>query len=99
VIFLVNKSRINYWVDVGLVVAFIVSLVTGIIKWPGLFRALGLSYAALPMFLISKTHDISGLAMGVLVLLHLILHFNWMVLMTKNLFRKKAEQKEVEDEN
>lgn len=96
---MVKKARINYWVDVGLVVSFIISLITGIVKWPGLFRDLGLSYAGLPMNLISKAHDISGLAMGLLVLLHIILHFSWMINMTKNLFKRKDRQKEVEDEN
>jgi len=96
---MVKKARINYWVDVGLVVAFVISLVTGIIKWPGLFRTLRLSYAGLPMNLISKAHDISGLAMGLLVLLHIILHFRWMINMTKNLFKRKEDKKEVEDEN
>lgn len=94
-----TKARINYWVDVGLVIAFIVSMVTGIIKWPGLFRTLGLSHQALPMYEISTAHDISGLVMILLVLLHIILHFKWMIGMTKNLFRKKEEQKEVEDES
>jgi cytochrome b subunit of formate dehydrogenase len=94
-----NKARINYWVDVGLVVAFVISFVTGIIKWPGLFRTLGLSYSGLPMLLISTLHDYSGLAMILLVLLHIILHFKWMISMTANLFRKKSDKKEVEDEN
>ena len=94
-----TKARINYWVDVGLVIAFIVSMVTGIIKWPGLFRAIGLSHKALPMYEISTAHDISGLAMVVLVLLHIILHFKWMINMTKNIFKRKTMQKEAEDEN
>jgi hypothetical protein len=76
-----------------------VSLVTGIIKLPGLFRTLGLSHQALPMYEISTAHDISGLAMGLLVLLHIILHFKWMINMTKNLFKRKEDKKEVEDEN
>ena len=93
---MVPKQRINYWIDIGLVVTFIISLVTGIIKWPGLFRTLGLSYAGLPMFLLSKMHDLSGLAMGFLVLLHIILHFKWMVTMTKGFFKRKENREEDE---
>ncbi|MBN2459447.1 DUF4405 domain-containing protein [Candidatus Woesearchaeota archaeon] len=86
---MVNKARINYWVDVGLVITFIASMITGLIKWPGLFRLTGIRHRDLPMLEISLVHDWSGLLMVILVLVHLILHFNWMVTMTKCLFKKK----------
>ena len=89
---MVSKARINYWIDVGLVVTFICSLLTGLIKWPGLFRLTGIRHTSLPMLEISFIHDWSGLLMGLLVLAHIILHFNWMVLMTKGLFKKKRNE-------
>jgi hypothetical protein len=84
-----SKARINYWVDVGLVASFILSMITGLIKWPGFSRITGISYTFLPMLEISIIHDWSGLIMVALVLLHIILHFNWMIAMTKGLFKKK----------
>jgi cytochrome b subunit of formate dehydrogenase len=88
---MVSKQRINYWIDVGLVITFICSLVTGVIKFPKLFAMLELSYSSFPMYEISQVHDWSGITMAVLVLAHIILHFDWMVLMTKGLFKKKGK--------
>jgi hypothetical protein len=86
-----DKSMLNYFVDVGLALAFILSFLTGIVKWPGLVNKLGLTYSDLPMFTISKIHDFSGLAMGIFVLVHLILHWKWIVCFTKKMLGKNVE--------
>lgn len=84
-----DRGILNYVVDMGLALAFILSFFTGILKWPGLIGKLGLSYSALPMAAITKIHDFSGLAMGLLVLFHLILHWKWIVCFTKKVLGKK----------
>jgi hypothetical protein len=89
-----EKAKINYFVDLGLALAFILSFLTGIIKWPGLVNKLGMTYSDLPMFELSKIHDFSGLAMGLLVLVHLILHWKWIVSFTKKMLGKNIEVKE-----
>lgn len=86
-----NKMKLNYWIDVGLAITFFITFITGIIKWPSLynvFKPLGL-----PLGGPSLLHDWAGLIMSLLVFIHLILHKQWIVSMTKNIFSKKKENK------
>ncbi len=81
-----NRAKLNYWIDVGLAISFLISLTTGLIKWPGLIYTIGVpAYKVLHVRNISTIHDWSGLVMGLLVIIHLILHWNWIVSMTKNM--------------
>ena len=86
-----NKAKLNYWIDIGLAIAFFICFITGLIKWPGLIKIIGTSaYRALHVRNISMLHDWIGLIMGLLVLIHLTLHWKWIISMTKNMvFRKK----------
>ena len=85
-----NKTKLNYWVDVGLALSFFVCFFTGLIKWPGLIKIIGTSaYKILHTKNISLLHDWSGLIMGLLVVIHLILHWKWIVAVTKTIFRRK----------
>ena len=76
-----NKVLINYIVDVLLFISFILVFITGLFKWPGLLKGLGLE--AMKGAALNGIHDWSGLAMGILVLIHLVLHWDWIVAMTK----------------
>jgi len=78
-----ERSKLNYWIDVGLAITFILCFLTGIIKWPAFYS----TFKDLPFQQISFIHDWSGLIMSILVLIHLILHWNWIVVMTKKLFK------------
>lgn len=53
-----------------LLIATIICVITGIIKWPGLISALGLTYRQVPVAIITDIHDWSGLLMTVLVMVH-----------------------------
>ena len=86
-----DKSKLNYWIDVGLIISFLIAAVTGVLKFPGLLPSLGISYSSLPMRQITRAHDWWGIVMTVLVLVHLFLHWKWLVVMTKSLFKKKVE--------
>lgn len=84
-----DKTILNYWVDVGLAISFFACFVSGLIKWPGLIKIIGTSaYKILYVNNISMLHDWSGLVMGLLVLVHLVLHWNWIVVITKKIFGK-----------
>ena len=82
-----KKGYLNYFIDLGLLVSFILVFLTGILKLP----KLGINYSNLNMVLFTKIHDLICLIMGLLVLIHLILHWNWIKSMTKSIFtwRKK----------
>lgn len=84
-----KKSVLNYIVDLGLIVTFTISFTTAIIKFPGFLQKIGVNQALLPMYQISVIHDWSGIAMGSLVVVHLVLHWRWIVKMTKKVLKSR----------
>jgi len=88
-----NKTILNYWIDLGLAFSFFICFITGLIKWPGLIKLVGVStYRTLSFSNISMLHDLSGLIMGLLVLVHLALHWGWIVAVTKRIFKKESRK-------
>ena len=61
-------------------------------KWPGLVRIIGVHHRNIPLF-VTVIHDWSGLIMGILVLVHIVLHWKWIVSMTKSFFKGKKQTK------
>jgi hypothetical protein len=84
-----DRSWVNYWIDFGLLASFLLAGITGIAKWPKLLPFFGISYSQVPIAFISNLHDWSGLVMVVLVIVHLILHWRWLVAMTKRIWVRK----------
>ncbi len=85
-----NRTILNYWIDVGLAISFFACFITGLIKWPGLISVIGTSaYKTLHVKNVSMLHDWSGLIMGLLVLVHLVLHWKWIVSVTKQILGKR----------
>ena len=84
-----NKSVINYFVDMGLALTFLITAVTGVFKMPLLFNLGLVAYRNFNMRLINGFHDWGGIAMTVLVIVHLALHWRWIVVMTKRLIGGK----------
>jgi hypothetical protein len=81
---LVNKAKANYWVDMGIGVAGLISAISGIVfLLPGdpTTGVLGISYQAL-----NVVHTWSSLAAIAGVGAHMALHWKWMVSMTKQIF-------------
>jgi hypothetical protein len=82
-----NRIKLNYWIDVGLALSFLICFITGLIKWPNLVKIIGVSaYNISSKGNISILHDVSGLIMGILVMIHLVLHWKWIVSVTKSMF-------------
>ncbi len=83
-----NKARVNYWVDVATGLAFVMSAVSGIVFLlpsslaDGQLRMLGISYQAW-----NQLHTWSSLAMVAGALIHVALHWQWVVSMTKKTLR------------
>jgi len=84
-----RKDTLNWLVDIGLIITFILVAVTGIIKFPGLLSVFGIGYGNIPISGLSRLHDWSGIAMTVLVIIHLALHWNWIVVTTKRYLGRK----------
>lgn len=94
-----NKPIINYFIDIGLGISFVLVAATGIMKFPGLVRTFRFVYNIIPAYYISRIHNLSGIIMTIFVLIHLILHLNWIVSMTKNIFnfKKTKKRKKLDD--
>ncbi len=89
---LINRTKLNYWIDVGLAISFFTCFYTGLIKWPGLIKVIGVSaYKTLFFDNITIVHYTSGLIMGLLVVIHLALHWKWIVAVTKSFFKKSTK--------
>lgn len=92
-----NKATLNYWIDVSIGVAFVLSAVTGLVfllpvnfasgSNPGV---LGISYR-----LWSEVHTWSSVVMIAGVVAHLALHWRWVVMMTKRLLPKGKQPETV----
>jgi len=79
-----KKVTANYIVDILLIITFLLSGVTGILKFPGI--------NLLRSSTTNLIHDWIGIAMVVLVTIHLTLNWDFLVNMTKvYLFKKKNE--------
>lgn len=82
-----KRAIINYFIDIGLAVTFLLAFITGIFKWPSLVRWFG--WSASSYRVMTFIHDWSGLIMSLLVLVHIILHWRWIVVMSRKIFKKK----------
>jgi hypothetical protein len=80
---LVKRTDLNYIVDVAMVAFFLLSFITGLIKFPAVLVYVLQVYGALPMYKINWLHDHSGLAFGTLGVIHIVLHWDWLVAMTR----------------
>jgi hypothetical protein len=93
-----NRAKINYGVDLIIGIGFLLSAVSGIVllfAGSGGYQGGRNTHFTTEMLLLSRTawkdlHTWSSLVMIVGVALHLVLHWNWIVLMTRNLFKRKA---------
>ena len=81
-----KESVINYWIDIGLAISFLLVFVTGIFKFPLFTKAFSWVFRSVSYRTVSIIHDWSGLVMGILVLVHIALHWKWLVAMTENIF-------------
>ncbi len=90
------KNKINFIVDALAFVAFLVVAKTGLIMF--FFLPDGVQRGGYQEFWgISKRtyvdiHNWAGIILIILVIFHLILHWQWIVSTVKNLFRKQQPQ-------
>ncbi|MFH1770647.1 MAG: DUF4405 domain-containing protein [archaeon] len=91
-----NNAKRNYIVDAFLAVSFLVSASIGLLmffKFPSGEKTGRLLFWGIPRHTWGDIHAWSGIAMATVVLIHLILHWKWIVCMTKTIFKKKSGEK------
>jgi hypothetical protein len=76
-----ERTRMKFYLDVGMTSLFLLCLGTGIAKFAPITRFLALKSAAIAP--ITLVHDWSGIAFGGLILVHLAFNWKWMVAMTR----------------
>jgi cytochrome b subunit of formate dehydrogenase len=96
-----NRAKINYAVDLVIGLSFVLAAVSGLVL---MFAGGGGGYQggrnprfagevlSLSRWVWRDLHDWSGIAMLGGVLLHLVLHWKWLVCMTRNLFRRTTRR-------
>jgi len=88
-----KKTTLKYLIDMGLLITFLSTFITGLIKFPSLLNVFGTNPRKLPMYEISLLHDYGAIIMGFLILSHLLLNRKWIMKMTvkhiKNINKKK----------
>jgi hypothetical protein len=79
----IKKSTLKYYIDLGLLVTFTSTFVTGLIKFSPLTNIFGINPRTLPMGDISFIHDWGAIVMGAFIMAHLVLNWSWITNMTK----------------
>ncbi len=87
-----DKNKLKLWVDIGMGLAFLIVVLTGIFKWPGLSQTIFSGIFNYVSFrAMSRIHDWSGAIMALFVLIHLTLNWIWIKSMILCTFRKKEK--------
>ncbi len=82
------RPMTNYIVDMLMFLAFLIVSITGIVRF------FGINLFGLKAYTLRIVHDYTGFALIALALLHLILHWSWIIAMSKNIFRRSPKKEE-----
>jgi hypothetical protein len=90
-----GKNKINFWLDMTIFIAFAATAITGLLLWliipngqgSGWFVFWGLTRREWV-----NLHNWAGLAMLMGVIIHLVLHWQWILCIIQRFFGKLAQQ-------
>lgn len=88
-----DRVKIRYAVDIGLIISFLIVFITGIIKLRILSPYFSGFIEAVTPKNMALVHDWSGIVMGFLVFVHIALNWSCLVAMTKKYFGNKSLKK------
>ncbi len=81
-----NRKTLQYLIDIGMLITSFLLFITGIIKIPSVLNSNQIFLNNSLLLLI--IHDWSGILLTFIIFVHLVLHWKWVVAMTKRIFRK-----------
>ena len=102
-----NRAKVNFFADAILAIAFLAEVVSGFVLWAvlpsGGYQG-GRNVAYGQTFIISRSgwlslHDWFALIMGIVVVVHLVLHWRWIYRMSRTLWREAFAQHPVVEES
>ena len=82
-----KTNTINYIVDWAAFLSFLITFITGIMRFSAILSFIIINIGPVNVNLLNSIHRWSGAAAGLMVLIHLILHWRWVINNTKFLFR------------
>ena len=89
-----EKFKINYFIDLLMLVFFLIIAVTGVIKYFFLEPLSGrynvISFLGISKYAWSVWHDYAGLILLVIIGVHIMLHLKWIWITTKSFFKKRT---------
>lgn len=85
-----NAQKIKFFNDLFLFIFISIMAITGLTMAFGHFKG-GKTIFHLTHHQILTIHFFTALILVVLVLIHIILHWNWITINVKNFFKKKAD--------
>jgi len=93
-----KKTQMNYLVDCVILIAFVLSAISGLtfltpLGWLNLEAAAGPAFLGLSLSIWNDLHTFASIAMIAGVALHLILHWTWIFTMTKRTLGKQLPGK------
>ena len=92
----ISKRRIiNYIIDITLLLTIIILFFTGLIKYPPIQKLLSIDIASIPYTAISTLHDLSGISLLVLGLLHIFMHQKVLWKTTKSIIKDKKKSTKI----
>jgi hypothetical protein len=81
------KNTVKYVVDVVMGISFLICFLTGLMKWPN--KAFG---HMIPPGSVSALHDYSGIVLGIIIVVHVLLNWSWITQITRKMLFKKLDQ-------
>nr|WP_321498462.1 DUF4405 domain-containing protein [uncultured Methanolobus sp.] len=82
-----KRNTLNYIIDMPLLVQSVIVSVTGVVL---MFASHGASFLGLSSRELLHLHEQIGLLMVAFSVIHLLLHWKWMVCTTRNFFSSKS---------
>jgi len=79
----IYRRTLNYIIDMGIVVYCLIQLPTGVLKFLNMY--IHIDIFDLFSRSLSTLHEWSGIALGILIIAHLALHWKWIFNMTKKI--------------
>jgi hypothetical membrane protein len=83
----VNKNKINYILNWLAFLGGLAVLVTGIMRFSNVLTFIVINIGPLDTNMLNAVHRWMGVATAAVILVHIILHWRWVVRVSKNFFK------------
>jgi cytochrome b subunit of formate dehydrogenase len=92
---MMNRSKMNYYIDITLTILFIVVAITGFVLYlvipSGVRQGRYQEFIGITKATWTIIHNKSAILLTLFTGFHFVLHKKWMCCMTKNIFRKEDQ--------